>query len=356
MLINPASEATKWTAVQREVWNRIAFRADAQTSPSEVSRDNGFFPIEQRPVIMSVTAALAFPAGGLRAGDCAWIGLDFDDRFKGARQRIRQRLNNTDSMFDAGVDYDWATHDLFPTFKFDFRPAAGYLDRLAARFEGRRLPGESCSPPRHVNVLARLVTLPIRTLSLLASTFPFQDSSREQSHTIGNLDPPRPAAGLLADALPSASPFGTTHELLGLNSSGSGSYHPYATLADAAIDCPMTNQWLTRARAQRSGQHGLLWDSEDLAPPVSGAAGQGKPAAQFLHGLHLTGIAPITRGNDPFWNVRAFDNALSRHDGYRLTSFICAMNQLVLDDITAVPSRMHGVMAEPGGPALGTDP
>ncbi|WP_375407682.1 hypothetical protein [uncultured Methylobacterium sp.] len=38
VLINPASEATKWTAVQREVWNRIAFHADAHTSPSDVSR------------------------------------------------------------------------------------------------------------------------------------------------------------------------------------------------------------------------------------------------------------------------------------------------------------------------------
>ncbi len=26
-------------------------------------------------------------------------------------------------------------------------------------------------------------------------------------------------------------------------------------------------------------------------------------------GVQLTGIAPITRANDPFWNVRAFDNA-----------------------------------------------
>ncbi|WP_375407681.1 hypothetical protein [uncultured Methylobacterium sp.] len=200
------------------------------------------------------------------------------------------------------------------------------------------------------------MTLPIRTLSLLASTFPFQDSSREQSHTIGNLDPPRPAAGLLADALDSAAPFGTTHELLCLNSTGAGAYHPYATLADAPIDCPVTNHWLTRARTQRRDQNGLLWDSEDLAPSVSGVTGQGRPAAQFLHGLHLTGIAPITRGNDPFWNVRAFDNALSRHDGYRLTSFICAMNQLVMDDITEVPSAMKGVRAEPGSPAFSPNP
>jgi hypothetical protein len=30
--------------------------------------------------------------------------------------------------------------------------------------------------------------------------------------------------------------------------------------------------------------------------------------------------------------MRAFDTALVRHDGYMLSSFICAMNQLVMDD------------------------
>jgi hypothetical protein len=337
VLINPASEASKWTAIQREVWMKLADHADAHTPASEVERDDGYFPPNQRPVLMSVTAALAFPAGGLRPGDCAWIGLDVDDDFTAARRKIRSRLSATDSMFDAGVDYDWATHDLFPTFKFDFRPAAGFLDRVAARFEGRQPRGESCTPPAPVDLGAGLLTLPLRTLSLLAATFPFQNTAREDSHTIGNLDPPRPAAGVLADAQPSAAPFGTTHELLGLNDPGLERHHPYATLADAALDCPRSDRWLTRARTARVDRRGNFWDSAALAP---GGSGENGPAARFLHGLQLTGIAPITRPNDPFWNVRAFDNALSRHDGYRLSSFICALNQLVMDDITDAPSSM----------------
>jgi hypothetical protein len=356
VLINPAAEAKKWTDIQREVWNRTAFHTDANTSVADVVRDNGFFPAVQKPVVVSVTAALAFPAGGLRSGDCAWIGLDFDDKFKAAREKIRKRLSATDSMFDSGVDYDWATHDLFPTFKWDFRPAAFYLERVAARLEGRQPEGESCAAPRAVSFVNWVETLPIHALSILASTFPFQDSSPEESHTIGNLDPPRPAAGVLADALQSAAPFGTTHEMLGLNAAGQEQHHPYATLADADIDCPTTNHWLIRARAKRNGQYGLFWDSQDLAPPDPGIAGQGRPAAQFLHGLNLTGIAPITRANDPFWNVRAFDNALSRHDGYRLTSFICAMNQLVLDDITGVASSMAGRTADPDNPMVNPNP
>lgn len=355
VLINPAAEATKWTAIQREVWTRIAVDANEATPAAEVARDNGFFPSTQRPVVVSVTAALAFPAGGLRGGDCAWIGLTFDDKFKAARARIRASLAATDEMFDSGVDYDWATHDLFPTFKFDFRPFAAYLEHIAARIEGRQPEGESCATFQAPNVYARLKSLPVRFLSLIMATFPFQNSSIEESHTIGNLDPPRPAAGVLADALPSAAPFGTTHELLGLHKPGSEKHNPYATLADAAIDCPVSREWLTRARQRRKDQYGMFWDSEDLAPAAPGIEGQGAPTARFLHGLQLSGTAPITRANDPFWNLRAFDNALSRHDGYRLTSFICAMDQLVLDDITtdAVPLRQTDSEArQPGAAAV----
>jgi hypothetical protein len=84
-----------------------------------------------------------------------------------------------------------------------------------------------------------------------------------------------------------------------------------------------------------SDQHGTFWDSQNLAPATPGAVGEGPPAAQFLHGFNLGGTAAIVRANDPFWNIRAFDNALSKHDGFRLSSFICAMHQLVMDEITA---------------------
>jgi hypothetical protein len=359
VLINPAAEAAKWTAIQREVWSRIAFHTDENTSMADVVREHGFFPATQKPVMVSVTAALAFPAGGLREGDCEWIGLDIDDKFKPARAKIREQLAKNDAMFDDGIDYDWATHDLFPLFKLDFRPAADYLERIAARIEGHQPRGQTCAPAQSPSWFAQLKSLPARTFALLASTFPFQNSAREESHTIGHVDPPRPAAGLLADAFPSAAPFGTTHELLGLHVPGFEKHHPYATLADAPLDCPASNHWLARARANRADQFGTYWDSESLAPSSPGAVGEGKPAAEFVHGFALSGTAAITRGNDPFWNMRAFDNALSRHDGYRLTSFICAMNQLVMDDITGVPAGMVDRMQDPmdkGNPNGDTPP
>lgn len=354
ILINPASEASKWTAVQRAVWERLPARPGAAVAPDEETRGDDLFPVAQRPVVMAVTAALAFPAGGLRPGDCAWIGLDVADGFQEARRRIRERLAGTDAMFGAGVEYDWATHDLFPTFKFDFRPAAGFLDRTAARFERVTPRGMSCAQPRNPDLLDGVLTSPLRGLSLLAATFPFQVSLPEESHTIGNLDPPRPAAGVLADAQPSAAPFGTTHEMLGLAAMATEVQHAYGTLADADIDCPRAGRWLSRARRQRASHGGLGWDSAELAPPEPGIDGQGAPAVRFQHGLPLTGIAPITSGNDPFWNVRAFDNALSRHDGYRRSSFICALSQLVMDDVTdADPSSPETTLPgrlRPSGP------
>ena len=334
VLINPAAEAHKWTDVQRDVRRREAERAGADASRAT------FFAATQRPIVVSVTSALAFPSGGLRPGDCAWIGLDTNDKFKRARELIRIGLAHSENMFSSGVDYDFATHDLFPTFKMDFRPAAAYLDRLAERFERRQPQGESCLAYPPPSLAASLATLPIRSLSLLAATFPFQTSAIEDSHTIGNLDPPRPPGGVLADALPSAAPYGTTHEMLGLLNFGVEHHHPYATLADAPIDCPVTDGWLTRARRARADQEGLFWDSAELAPAAPGSKAT-SPSVRFLQGLPLAGMAPITSADDPFWNVRAFDNALSRHDGYRLSSFICGINALVMDDITSGRSDLR---------------
>jgi hypothetical protein len=333
VLINPASEASKWTGVQREVWRRIAYRPDDATPFSTVIEGHNFFPVDQKPIIVSVTAALAFPAGGLRDGDCSWIYLDVNDRFVAARQHIKNNLEKNEGMFKEGIGYDWATHDLFPAFKFDFRPMALWFDRMSARLEGQPPPTQSCKR-RESTLVEKMKSAPTRAISRFLRTFPFQNTDQEYSHTIGHLDPPRPAGGILAQYLISAAPFGTTHELIGAFR-GRETHNPYATLADGAITCPPANRWLKRARLQLAEQNGTLWDSTDLGKPTPGAVGEGSPTAQFVHGFVLGGTAPIARANDPFWNMRAFDNALSRHDGYRLTSFICAMNQLVMDDITA---------------------
>lgn len=333
VLINPASEASKWTAVQREVWNRIPFRVDENTNSDALEEGHQFFPVDQKPVIMSVTSALAFPAGGLRDGDCEWINLAVDDKYTKARKRIKEDLEKNEGMFTAGIEYDTATHVLFPTFKLDFRPLAEWFDRLGAKIEDRPAPGQSCKKVTPAAWYRRMASLPTRLLAGLFRTLPFQNTDQESSHTIGNLDPPRPALGILAEYLTSAAPFGTTHELMGASKFGEEKHHDYSTLSTARIKCPPANNWLRRARLQMQPS-GTYWDSSHLAPDPTGAIGQGHPAAQLMHGFNLGGTAAITRANDPFWNIRAFDNALSRHDGFRLSSFICTMHQFVMDDIT----------------------
>ena len=346
VLINPAAEATKWTAIQREVWSRIAYNTDSATDINAVAASHEFFPPHQAPVIVSATAALTFPAGGLRRGDCAWIDLEIKDGFEAQRAHIRKDLGKHAGMFHDGIDYDWATHDLFPAFRMNFKPLASSLDRWVARLEGLPAPGKSCVIGEP-GVLARLLSSPVRLLSRLMRDFPFQNSNEELSHTIGNLDPLRPAGGVLVNkrTVPSA-PFGTTHELYGI----SGRPRPYASLSDdAKIDCPSANYWLSRARGMQ--KNGTNWDSINLGGHLGEATGrveQNPPALQFMHGFNLAGQQPIARANDPFWNMRALD-ALSRHDGYRLSSFICAMNQLVMDDVTLV-AEPTPVVAKPANP------
>jgi len=109
--------------------------------------------------------------------------------------------------------------------------------------------------------------------------------------------------------------------------------------------CPTAHGWLSRTKDEkvkeearsdgRARKHyATNWDSYDLKP--SEIASEGFPALRFIHGFDTGGISPPTRANDPFWNIRAFDTALAEHDGYMLTSFICSMNQLVLDDVTRI--------------------
>lgn len=183
VLINPAAEAAKWTAVQREVWSRIAYNTDSVTDINIVAEGHRFFPSFQKPIIVSVTAALAFPSGGLRDGDCEWINLRVHDHFENQRENIKKALERHGGMWTDVVDYDWATHDLFPAFKFDFRPLALWADREVARIEGRLSQEKACERS-DTGFLARLLSTPLQTIkstpyriaSSLARYFPFQNT------------------------------------------------------------------------------------------------------------------------------------------------------------------------------------
>jgi hypothetical protein len=173
-------------------------------------------------------------------------------------------------------------------------------------------------------------------ISAILRDAPFQESNMEETRTIGNLDVPRHAAGSLIDNLLTARPFGTTHEIRGTaNASTSMAYSDLAK--SSLVQCPISDFWLSRARRKYS--HGTGWSSDELTAPAADENPNAKsPSARISHGFELSGMQPITRANDPFWNMRAYDDVIAEHSGYQLSSFICAINQLVMDEPTRIPS------------------
>jgi hypothetical protein len=342
LLVNPASEAGKWTAIQKALWYEIPFRA-IEEGVHTVDNGRKLFPPLQRPVLISVTSAFAWPPGGLRVEDCAAFHRpegDFRDQETAPSNKLfekREDLRNLHrAVLDAqrrhaaGVNYDEATYELFPLFKFDFRPFADRLLRGAAEYSGEWCE-EGATREQSASKRSGLFAEFIRD-------FPFQSTDLEDTRTIGHLDPPRYSQGDLTARWLSAKPFGTTHEIVAVSETPEFPI-AYEMVAETAPHCGSSRYWLSRARRERSMDLGKYWDSEKLAPPLEWYAWKtgGSPAVRFFHGPSLAGIEPIARPTDPFWNIRASDDVLSRHDGYMLPSFICTFDQLVMDEITEWP-------------------
>jgi hypothetical protein len=347
VLINPASEARKWTSIQRAVWEKIVFRNGEGKSEDEYDEGHRFFPVYQRPVLIAVTSAFAWPPGGIRVEDCASafnFNKDFKDDPTASAEAMKARHDETrlheaittvdDKSRSGGVSYDTATHDLFPFFKLDFRPMADRLERYGRFLAGQKVPRLSCD--REVEVKSWWPWLLVKGAALLRD-LPFQDTDMENTRTIGNLDAPRHAAGSLEDYLLTAKPFGTTHEIRG--SKYASVSMPYTALAASlAFECRISDFWLSRARRHEKESNGMNWSSAELAQVTARENPKADSlAAQVNHGFYLAGMQPITRANDPFWNIRAYDDVVAEHDGYKKSAFICAINQLVMDPSTDVP-------------------
>ncbi len=347
VLVNPAAEAAKWTQMQRAVWRRTAMSLADKARADQHALGHLFFRAEQRPALVSVTAARDWPPGGVRAIDCAPPAVQVAKSLDEGQSRAsaeanareqQQMMAEEKARRSRYIDYDSATYDLFPLFRWDFRPIANSLERYARRLGGAPDPCEEARP-------AWLVPRLLYELSMWLPLFPFMNTDVEQTRTIGHLDPPRGPLGAARDYYFSGRPFGTTHEARGWRFSGPQRKQTredgparetsvdYADIGGPEAACPRATDWLMEARRLRMAGQGsaTFWDAI-LLPP------ERRPALRFQHGFDLAGLAAITRANDPFWNVRTLDNALAQHNGYMLSSFICAMQQLVLDDVAAVPS------------------
>jgi hypothetical protein len=363
VLLNPASEAAKWTEVQRAVWDRTEMSGDDMARTRDLVASRTFFRDEQRPVVVSATAARDWPPGGVWAADCPDLVRLARSGAESVTLDILHEFDEEAKRREHYIDYDWATYDLFPAFRFDFRPVASSLDRFAQRHPvvaNAGLSTTSNALPGYPHLLDfcattspnGLVGYAAHGLAAALSVFPFMNTDIEQTHTIGQLDPPRSAVGITSSTGFSGRPFGATHELVGWDADapsarrtaplddGSGVKELTLGYGDVVLDearCPRAEHWLSSARAARLAEtkaSSVRWDAADLPAPS-------RPALRFEHGFYPAHLPPITRANDPFWNLRALDNALAEHDGYMLSSFICAMQQLVLDDVTEIPPLPH---------------
>jgi hypothetical protein len=127
----------------------------------------------------------------------------------------------------------------------------------------------------------------------------------------------------------------------------------YRMASDLAYtECAVVDHWLWRARQRVNNS--MNWDSGytgdtlvqddplNLIPLRDRPTmGEGRLESRFRHGLAHSGMAPIVRGNDPFWNVRVFETGMRDHDGYTSYPLMCAVQQLVMDRVAepdAVPA------------------
>jgi hypothetical protein len=354
VLLNPAAEAEKWTSIQRAFSNRV--------NEAVVSKDvQTAYRLDQPPIYLSLTAAHSWPANDIHKSDIDSLAQKFPH--ENPCYLIKRHLYDE---YEPSYDYDSATYDLFPFFKFDFRPLAqtiedqSDLNRFNCAAKGNPRPSWAEKP----SWIARKISI---GLAAALRNLPFMDTNIEQTRTIGHVDPMRAPYGRLNSANDPATWIGTTHEFL-INAMGKRQVPPKerwlrikagtertpdaetASYEDAASpiksECDAVDGWLIAARkggkaswdsgwSNRRGNR-ILPSNEPNLTHIRYLPDDAKlyVEGQFRQNLYASGMRPITGANDPFWNVRAFESAMTNHDGYISYPLICSIFQFVMDKIT----------------------
>jgi hypothetical protein len=259
--------------------------------------------------------------------------------------------------------YDTATHDAFPFFKGNFQPVSQTLGRLAVWFPTSH-PGESTVFPDKTicpkwkiigETCQKAIIGSLRAVSAILRNVPFTNADSDETLTIGHLDPVRPPyGGYNTFNWQSPLPYGTTGELVVNNNIG----HPtlYTNAGSAYLsECAIVDHWLWKARHNPSLKPFEGWDSgyshtrngsvvpdgdtPNVTPIRPRPTTNGHLEIQFRQYLLKSGTGSIITANDPMWNIRAYDTALAFHGGYVTYPLICALNQLVMDDIASEPKN-----------------
>ena len=360
VLLNPASEAEKWTSIQRAFSNRV--------NEAVTSRDvQTAYRVDQPPIYLSLTAAHSWPANDIHNSDVDDLAKEYADQTHPNQKQSPCQLiiKHLYDEYEPSYEYDSATYDLFPFFKFDFRPLAqtiedqSNLNRFDCTPKGTPKPNWAEQP----SWIAKKVWI---GLAAALRNLPFMNTNIEQTRTIGHVDPMRAPYGRLVSANNPATWIGTTHEFL-INAMGKKQRPPKmrwvrikaetektpdaetASYEDAASpensECDTVDGWLSAARKDGNGSWDSGWSNRRGNRIVPG----GQPnlthirylpddatryiEGQFRQNLYASGMRPITGPNDPFWNVRGFESAMTNHNGYVSYPLICSIFQFVMDKI-----------------------
>ena len=351
VLLNPASEAEKWTSIQRAFSRRI-------NAPVDTKDVQDAYALNQRPIYLSLTAARSWPANGIHLSDVSGFARNVGPQVQNPCAIIRK----VDSDYKPSYDYDSATYDLFPFFKMDFRPLAQTIEDWS---DPDPFACNDRDGPERPGSIKRLLW---RQLAAALRNVPFMDTDIERTRTIGHVDPMRASYGHLNGIENDpATWIGTTHELL-INAQRKqrppGEETPQSETAsylDAASpersECAIVDHWLTTARTkyahvQRKGGALVNWDSgwssgktgkmlpgDPTQPNLTRIRFRPDDPASHIEGqirqtLFFAGMRSITGAHDPFWNVRAFESAMTSHNGYVSYPLICSIFQFVMDEIT----------------------
>jgi hypothetical protein len=345
VLLNPAAEAWKWTSIQREMRLHVHFPENTTDADPRAKTDAGFFPPNQPPVYISITSAFSWPSAALTQLELKKLG---------------GRDEDTDEMKSL-AQYDSATHDAFPFFKGNLQPLSETLDRLATWFPKSKREESTFFPDKSVcgqwkafaDACQNAIVRTLKLAAGLVRNVPFTNAVSDDTLAIGHMNPMRPPyAGFTSPIWQSPLPHGTTSELIVNNNIG----HPtlYSNAGSAYLsECAVVDHWLWKARHNPSLIPFEGWDSgfshirkdyqvvpDKSTPNVTPirprpTAVDGHLEIQFRQYLLKSGTQSIITSNDPMWNIRAYDTTLAFHDGYVSYPLICALNQLVMDDVAS---------------------
>jgi len=350
IMLNPAAEAWKWTSLQREMRLHVRFPENIADKNQGTKDEKEFFPANQPPAFISITSAFSWPAAALTQLEL--------NKLQGRDPEIEEMKSL--------AQYDAATHDAFPFFKGNFQPLSETLDRLANWFPISK-PGQGTIFPDKrfcgkwkplAGACQTVVVGTLRSAAAVVRNVPFTNSASEDTLTIGHLNPVRPPySTYTSGAWQSPLPYGATGELIVNNNIG----HPtlYTNAGSAYLsECAMVDHWLWKARHNPDMATYTGWDSgyshvnratynvtpdrsvPNVTPtrPRSNAV-DGHLEIQFRQYLLKSGTRSIITLSDPMWNIRAYDTTLAFHGGYVSYPLICALNQLVMDDIASEPKN-----------------